>query len=56
MPLRFSIGIRSLKDKNLILITGLKKTLKPKFERILQILKEIEEYKGKTTGLRHGSE
>ena len=30
MPLRFSIGIGSLGDENLILLTGLKETLKPK--------------------------
>ena len=40
MPLRFSIGIGSLGDENLILLTGLKETLKPKRERILEILKE----------------
>ena len=43
MPLQFSIGIGSLGDENLILLTGLKETLKPKHERILEILKEIEE-------------
>ena len=56
MPLRFSMGIGSLGDENLILLTGLKETLKPKCERILEILKEIEEKKGKTTGLRDWSE
>ena len=43
MPLRFSIGIESLGEENLFLLTGLKETLKPKRERILEILKEIEE-------------
>ena len=43
MPLRFSIGIGSLGEENLILLTGLKETLKPKRERILEILKESEE-------------
>ena len=43
MPLRFSIGIGSLGDENLILLTGLKETLKPKCEGILEILKEIDE-------------
>ena len=43
MPLRFSMEIGSLGDENLILLTGLKETLKPKRERILEILKEIEE-------------
>ena len=33
MPLRFPIGIGSLGDENLILLTGLKETLKPKRER-----------------------
>ena len=42
MPLRFSIGIGSLGGENLILFTGLKETLKPKREEILEILKEIE--------------
>ena len=50
MPLRFSIGIGSLGEENLILLTGQKETLKAKRERILEILKEIEELKGKTTG------
>ena len=43
MPLRFLIGIKSLGDENLILLTDLKETLKTKRERILEILKEIEE-------------
>ena len=43
MPLRFSVEIGSLGEKNLILFTGLKKTLKPKREKILEIFKEIEE-------------
>ena len=43
MPLRLSIGVGSLGEENLILLTGLKKTLKPKSERILEILKEVEE-------------
>ena len=43
MPFRFSMGIGSLGDENLILLTGLKETLKPKRERILEILKDIEE-------------
>ena len=43
MPRRFSIGIGSLGDENLILLTGLKETLKPKRKRILEIVKEIEE-------------
>ena len=43
MPLRFTKGIGSLGDENLILLTGLKETWKPKRERILEILKEIEE-------------
>ena len=33
MPFWFSIGIGSLGDENLILLTGLKETLKPKRER-----------------------
>ena len=45
MPLQFLIGIGSFGDENLILFTGLKETLKPKRERILEILKEIEDYK-----------
>ena len=40
MSLRFSIGIGSLEEENLILLTGLKETLKPKRERIFEILKE----------------
>ena len=56
MTLRFSIGIGSLGDENLIFLTSLKETLNLKRERILEILKEIEEWKGKTTGLRHRSE
>ena len=43
MPLRFSIGIGSLGDETLILLTGLKETLQPKHERVLEILKEIKE-------------
>ena len=43
MPLPTSIGTRYLGEENLILLTGLKETLKPKRERILEILKEIEE-------------
>ena len=43
MPLRFSIGIGSLGEENLILLTSLKETLKPNSERILEILKENEE-------------
>ena len=43
MPLRFSKGIGSLGEENLTLLTDLKETLKPKYERILEILKEIEE-------------
>ena len=42
MPDRFSKGIRSLGGENLILCTGLKETLRPKYERILEILKEME--------------
>ena len=42
MPLRFSIGIGSLGEENSILLTGLKVALKPKHERILEILKESE--------------
>ena len=40
---RFSIGTGSLGEENLILLTGLKETLKRKRERILETLKEIEE-------------
>ena len=43
MSLRFSIGKGSLGEENLISLTDLKETLKPKRERILKILKEIEE-------------
>ena len=39
MPLRFSIEIGSLGDENLILLTDIKETLKPKREMILEILK-----------------
>ena len=42
MPLWFPVGIESLEKENLIFLTGLKETLKPKRERILEILKEIE--------------
>ena len=45
MPLRFSMGIGSLGDANLILLTGLKETFNPKRERILEILKEIKKIK-----------
>ena len=38
MPLLFSIGIGSLGEKKLILLTGLKETLKPKRQRIPQPL------------------
>ena len=55
MPLRFSVGIGSLGNENLILLIDLKETLKQKRERILEILKESEELKGKTTGLKHVS-
>ena len=47
---------RYLREENLILLTGLKKTLKPNHERILEILKQMEEYKGKMIGLRQGLE
>ena len=47
MPLRYSIGIESLGDENLILLTSLKETLKPKRGRILDTLTEIEEKKRK---------
>ena len=43
MPFPFSIGIGSLGEENLILLTGLKKTLKPNCERISEILKESEQ-------------
>ena len=43
MTLRFSIGIGFLGEENFILLTGLKETLKPKRERILEILKKIAE-------------
>ena len=56
MPLRFSIRIGCLREVNLVLLTGLKETLKSKRERILEISKEMEEYVGKTTGLKRGSE
>ena len=52
MTLRFSIRIGYLGIENLILLTGLKETLKPKRKRILEILKEMKELKGKTTVLR----
>ena len=51
MSLRISIGIASLGHENLILLRGLKETLKPKRETIIEILKEIEPKKGKTTGI-----
>ena len=41
MPLRVSIGIGSLGEEKLILLTGLKESLKPKRERILKILKDL---------------
>ena len=50
MPIRFSIEIVSLGDENWILLTDPKEAMKPKLERTLLILKEIKEYKGKTTG------
>ena len=43
MSLRFSIGIGSLEDENLILLTGRNETLKRKREKNLQILKDIKE-------------
>ena len=43
MLLLFSVGVRSLEEGNLILLTDLKETLKPNCERILEIFKEIEE-------------
>ena len=44
MPRRFSGGIGSLKGANSsIVLTCLKQTLKPKQEKILKILKEMEE-------------
>ena len=43
MPLWLAIGIGSLGEEHLVLLTGQKETLKPKRERILEILKEIEE-------------
>ena len=49
MPLRFSIGIGSLGEENLILLISLKETLKPKRERILESLIDSEEYKGIVT-------
>ena len=36
MSLRFSIGLGSLGEENLILLTGLKETLKPKREKIFR--------------------
>ena len=39
----FSIEIGSLGEENLILLTCLKSTLKPKSEKILQIFKEVED-------------
>ena len=39
---RFSEGTRFLRGHNLILLTGLKQTLKAKSERILEIFKEME--------------
>ena len=42
MPLWFPVGIGFLGEENLILLTGIKETLKPKRERILEILKGIE--------------
>ena len=49
----FSLGIQSLGEENLTLLTGLKKTLKPNRERIFGL---FERYKGKTAGLRQVSE
>ena len=44
MPLRFSVlGIVSLEEDYLILLTGLKEILKPTHERILKTMKEINE-------------
>ena len=43
MPLRFSMGIGSLGDENLILLTGLKETLKQKREWISENLNQIKE-------------
>ena len=43
MPFKFSIGVEPLGEENLILLTGLKETSKPKCEWILEILKEIKE-------------
>ena len=43
MTLQSSVRMGSLGEENLILITGLKENLKPKRERNLEILKEIEE-------------
>ena len=47
MPYQFSVGI-GYKWKELILLTNLKLTLKPKCEIILEILKKMEEEKGKS--------
>ena len=38
-PVGRGIGVRSLGDDNLILFTGLKETLKPKLEKIIEIRK-----------------
>ena len=44
MPLWFSVDIRyTLGKENLIFLTGLKDILKPKSEKILEILKKIGE-------------
>ena len=37
MALRFSVGTGSLGEENLILLTGLKETFKPKRERISEV-------------------
>ena len=56
MALRFSIEIGSLGEENLILLTRLKEFLQAKRGRISEIFIKVEEQKGKSIGLTHGSE
>ena len=48
MPFWFSIGIGSSGDENLILLTGLKETLKPKLEKILKEIEEMSQSGGES--------
>ena len=45
MPVKLSIGIESLGEDNAILLLGLKKTLKPKCERIFKYFKTDQRIK-----------